>query len=109
MNVAWIVPCQTGYEAITPYLKTLKDFPWVVHIYHGTYPVKTHKRLTHLPLMKYKKMKGLYAVVHLFTDDCASCRAFTPIPLMGQRIFHTSILSNTITFNELLFSYLKTL
>jgi len=106
MNVAWIVPCQTGYEAITPFLQTLTEFPWVIHIYHGDYPVKTHKRLSHLPLMKYKKMKGLYTVVHLFTDNCSACGAFNLIPLMAQRIFHTSV-PQSITFDELLFLYLK--
>jgi len=108
MNVAWIVPCQTGYEAITPYLGTLTGFPWVVHIYHGDYPVKAHRRLTHLPLKKYKKMKGLYAIVHLFTDDCPACRMFKPIPLMAQRIFQTPV-PHAYTFNDLLFLYLKNL
>lgn len=108
MNVAWIVPCKAGYESITPYLETLKGFPWVVHIYHGDYPVKSHKRLSHLPLKKYKKMKGLYAVVHLFTDTCDACQSFTPTPLLAQRIFHTSV-PHTINFSDLLFSYLKVL
>jgi hypothetical protein len=108
MNVAWIVPCRTGYEAITPYLDTLTEFPWVVHIYHGDYPVRHHKRLSHLPLSKYKKMKGLYAVIHLFTDDCPACGAFTPIPLMAQRIFRTPV-PHSLTFNELFFRYLKAL
>ncbi len=108
MNIAWIVPCQTGYESITPYLDTLKEFPWVVHIYHGSYPVKAHKRLSHLPLSKYRKMKGLYAAIHLFTDDCEACRAFTPIPLMAQRLFQTPV-PHSYTFEELLFRYLKAL
>ncbi len=108
MNVAWIVPCQTGYKSIMPYLNTLTEFPWVVHIYHGDYPVKVHRRLTHLPLKKYKKMKGLYAIVHLFTDDCSTCQAFTPIPLLAQRIFQTPV-PHAYTFNDLLFLYLKNL
>ncbi len=108
MNVAWIVPCQTGYESITPYLDTLTKFPWVIHIYHGDYPVRTHERLSHLPLAKYRKMKGLYAIVHLFTDTCAECRAFRPIPLMAQRIFQTPV-PHAIPFNELIMKYLKTL
>ncbi len=108
MNIAWIVPCQAGYTSLEPYLESLKGFPWVVHIYHGDYPVKVHKRLTHLPLKRYRKMKGLYAAVHLFTDDCAACRAFKPIPLLAQRIFQTGV-PPTYSFDDLLFLYLKNL
>ncbi len=108
MNIAWIVPCQTGYESIVPYLDTLKEFPWVVHIYHGDYHIQTHKHLTHLPLRRYRKMKGLYVVVHLFTDSCSVCRTFTPIPLMAQRLFQTTV-PHSYTFDELLFRYLKAL
>ena len=108
MNVAWIIPCQTGYDTVSPLLQHLTEFPWVVHIYHGDYSVKTHKRLSHLPLRKYRKMKGLYAVIHLFTDDCTICRSFNPIPLLAQRIFQTSV-PHAMTFEEVLFLYLKSL
>ncbi len=106
MNVAWIVPCKAGYDSLAPYLESLTEFPWVVHIYHGVYPVRSHERLSHLPLSKYKKMKGLYAVIHLFTDDCDACRRFKPIPLMAQRIFETPV-PHAYSFDDLLFLYLK--
>ena len=108
MNVAWIVPCQTGYDTIAPFLQHLTEFPWVIHIYHGDYPVKAHKHLTHLPLTRYKKMKGLYAIIHLFTDNCPACGAFNLMPLVAQRVFRTSV-PHSMDFENLLLLYLKKL